>query len=72
MITKYRWRLFVLFARLFMVNMEAALTQDLFRLKQNENTDVQTLEIPDTISNSLSEIVLDPPSKNGNKTIYML
>ena len=72
MITKYRWRLFVLFARLFMVNMEAALTQDLVSLKQNENTDVQTLEIPDTISNSLSEIVLDPSSKNGNKTIYML
>ena len=72
MITKYRWRLFVLFARLFMVNMEAALTQDLVSLKRNENAEVHTKAIPDTISNSLSEIVLDPPSKNGNKTIYML
>ena len=65
-ITKYRWRLLVLFVRLFMVNIEA-LTQDHGSLKQNENIDVQILAIPDTLNNSLPEIVLDPPLKNGNK-----
>ena len=67
-ITKYRWRLLVLFARLLMVNMEA-LTQDNGNLTENEII-VQDL-ISDTINASLAKRVLDLSSMNGNKTIYM-
>ena len=67
-ISKYRWRLLVLFARLLMVNMEA-LTQDNGNLTENEII-VQNL-ISDTINASLAKRVLDLSSMNGNKTIYM-
>ena len=67
-ISKYRWRLLVLFARLLMVNMEA-LTQDNGNLTENEII-VQDL-ISDTINASLAKRVLDLSSMNGNKTIYM-
>ena len=67
-ITKYRWRLLVLFARLLMVNMEA-LKQDNGNLTENEIL-VQNL-ISDTINASLAKRVLDLSSMNGNKTIYV-
>ena len=67
-ITKYKWRLLVLFARLLMVNMEAQ-KQDNGNLTENEII-VQDL-ISDTINASLAKRVLDLSSMNGNKTIYV-
>ena len=67
-ITKYKWRLLVLFARLLMVNIEAQ-KQDYGNLTENEIL-VQNL-ISDTINASLAKRVLDLSPMNGNKTIYM-